>query len=129
MLTSQVTYSFLCLGIWWRHEIWRSEILKFDFLRNKRAFEVKWKIFFLVWQLLLFRLKKQTSKNVADKPSRRKNFKPIYRERTAEGLRGGLAEKRRVVFLRGLIPQCTLWCVFCLFTPFLSVFFCFTGQT
>ena len=36
------------------------------FSRTKRAFEVKWKTFFLVSQVLSFRLKKQTSKNVAD---------------------------------------------------------------
>ena len=36
------------------------------FLRTKRAFEVKWKAFFLVWQVLSFILKKQTSQNVAD---------------------------------------------------------------
>ena len=36
------------------------------FLRTKRAFEVKKnKTFFLVWQVLPFRLKKQTSRNVA----------------------------------------------------------------
>ena len=33
----------------------------------KGAFEVKQKVFFLVWQVLPFRLNKQTSKNVADK--------------------------------------------------------------
>ena len=36
-------------------------------LRTKRAFEVKWKIFFLVLQVLSFRIEKQSSKNVADK--------------------------------------------------------------
>ena len=36
------------------------------FSRTKRAFEVKQKTFFLVWQVLSFRLKKQTSTNVAD---------------------------------------------------------------
>ena len=36
------------------------------FSRMKRAFEVKWKAFFLVWQVLSLRLKKQTSKSVAD---------------------------------------------------------------
>ena len=43
-----------------------SKILKFDFLENKKSFwsEMKKKIF-VSW-LLSFRLKKQTSKNVAD---------------------------------------------------------------
>ena len=36
------------------------------FSRTKRTFEVKWKTFFFVLQVLSFRLKKQTSKNVAD---------------------------------------------------------------
>ena len=36
------------------------------FPRTKRAFEVKYRTFFLDWQVLSFRLKKQTSKNVAD---------------------------------------------------------------
>ena len=36
--------------------------------RMKRAFEVKEKIFFLVSQLLSFKLAKQTSKNVAATP-------------------------------------------------------------
>ena len=36
------------------------------FPRTKRAFEVKLKTFFLVWQVLLLRVKKQTSTNVAD---------------------------------------------------------------
>ena len=40
---------------------------KFDFLENKKSFwsEIK-KTFFLVWQVLSFRLEKQTSTNVAD---------------------------------------------------------------
>ena len=36
------------------------------FSRTKKAFEIKYKTFFLVSQVLYFRLKKQTSKNVAD---------------------------------------------------------------
>ena len=34
--------------------------------RMKRAFKVKWKLFFLVSQVLSFRYTKQTSKNVVD---------------------------------------------------------------
>ena len=34
--------------------------------RTMRAFEVKWKTFFLVSQVVSFRLTKETSKNVAD---------------------------------------------------------------
>ena len=36
------------------------------FWKTKRAFEEKWKAFFLVLQELSFRFEKQTSKNVAD---------------------------------------------------------------
>ena len=36
------------------------------FSRTKRAYEVKQKTFFLVWQILLFRILKQTSQNVKD---------------------------------------------------------------
>ena len=36
------------------------------FSRTKRTFEVKWNTFFLVSQVLSFRLEKQTSENVAD---------------------------------------------------------------
>ena len=34
----QVAFLVLYLGIWWRHEIWISKILKFDFLDNKKSF-------------------------------------------------------------------------------------------
>ena len=42
------------------------------FSRTKRAFEVKQKTFFLVSQVLSFRVEKQTSKNAADT-----TFKPV----------------------------------------------------
>ena len=32
---------FLFYAFWWRHEIWKWRILKFDFPENERAFEVK----------------------------------------------------------------------------------------
>ena len=57
----------LCIDILWRYEILISKILNFlIFSRTKRALETKQKTFFLVSQVLYFRLKKQTSKNVAD---------------------------------------------------------------
>ena len=51
----------------WRHKTWISKILKFDFLGNEKSFwsEIK-KTFFLFPQVVSFRLKKQTSKNVVD---------------------------------------------------------------
>ena len=55
-----------CLGIWWRHDIWISENLKFDYLKNEKSFRSEIKTFLLVSQVLSFRHKKQTSKNVAD---------------------------------------------------------------
>ena len=54
-----------CLGIWWRHEIWISRILKFDFLENEKSFCCSEIIFFpLISKVFSFRLKKQTSENV-----------------------------------------------------------------
>ena len=44
-----------------------TKILKFDFLENEKDFWSGIKAFFLVWEVLSFRLKRQTSKNVADK--------------------------------------------------------------
>ena len=55
-----------CLGIWWRHDIWISENLKFDYLKNEKSFRSEIKTFFLVSQVLSFRHKNQTSKNVVD---------------------------------------------------------------
>ena len=28
-----------CLGIWWRHDTWISENLKFDYLKNEKSFQ------------------------------------------------------------------------------------------
>ena len=50
-------------------DVMKSENLKFSnliFSRTKRAFEVKQKTLFLVSQVLSFRIKKQSSKNLAD---------------------------------------------------------------
>ena len=70
MFTSQViqwnVFLILCLSIGWQHKISKCRILKFDFLESEKSFWSEIKIFSLVWQTLLFRLKKQTSKNVAD---------------------------------------------------------------
>ena len=42
MFTSQVIQwnvsLVLCLGIWWRHKIWKYRNLKFGFLENKKSF-------------------------------------------------------------------------------------------
>ena len=53
---------------------------------------------------------------------RMKNFQPINRGRIANGLRGGLVKKRKVVFLRGFIPQFTLWCVLFIYTTSIRIF-------
>ena len=34
----QNLFLVLYLAIWWRHEIWRSKVLKFDFLENEKSF-------------------------------------------------------------------------------------------
>ena len=56
----------LCLGIWWLHEIWISEILKFNFLEKKKSFWSEIKQHFSKFTSALFKYKKQNSKNVAD---------------------------------------------------------------
>ena len=55
-----------CLGIWWCHDIWISENLKFDYLKNKKSFQSEIKTFLPVSQVLSFRHTKQISKNVDD---------------------------------------------------------------
>ena len=63
-----------CLGIWWRHDIWISKMLKSDYLKNAKSFRREIKSIFLVSPLLFFRHTKQTSKNVADT-----TFKPVFK--------------------------------------------------
>ena len=58
-------FRVLCLGIWWQHEIWIFEKLKFDYLKNENNFWSEMKNVFpciVLW----FILTKQTIKNVAD---------------------------------------------------------------
>ena len=59
-------FAVSCLGIWWRHNIWMSEKLKFDYLKCEKSFLSEIKIFFLVSKMPSFRLTKQSSKYVAD---------------------------------------------------------------
>ena len=66
-----------CLGVWWRHNIWISEKLKFDSLKNEKSFRSK-KTFILVQQVRSFTRTKQTSQNVPDK-----TFKQNVRESIA----------------------------------------------
>ena len=54
-----------CFDIWWRHNIWISEKLKFDYLKNEKSFWSEIRNIFLYSQVLSFRYKKQTSRNVA----------------------------------------------------------------
>ena len=55
-----------CLGIWQCHDIWISEKLKSEYLKNEKSFRSEIKTFLLVSQVLSFRHTKETSKNVAD---------------------------------------------------------------
>ena len=55
-----------CLGIQWLHDIWISEKIKIDYLKNKELSKWNKKLFFLASQVLSFRHAKQTSKNVVD---------------------------------------------------------------
>ena len=52
-----------CLGIWWLHDILIPEKLKFDCLN---IIKVKWKIYFFTLQVLFYRIKNQTNKNVVN---------------------------------------------------------------
>ena len=42
------------LGIWWRHDIWISENLKFDYLKNEKSFRSEIKNIFLCFTNALF---------------------------------------------------------------------------
>ena len=53
-------------GIWWRHKIWVSKILKFGFLENKKSLQWTKNDFSEFHICSLLHLKKQTSKNVVD---------------------------------------------------------------
>ena len=54
------------LGIWWRHDIWISEKLKFFYPKNEKSFQSEIKTFSLIFQAFSFRHTKQTSKNVTN---------------------------------------------------------------
>ena len=45
MFTSQVIqqnmFRVSCLGIWWRHKIWKPEKLKSDYLKNEKSFQIE----------------------------------------------------------------------------------------
>ena len=74
VITSQVIlwnlFGVSCLGIWWRHNIWISEKLKFDYLIN--AFDGKWKCFSFFRKCSPLDIKKQTCKNIVVKTFERK---------------------------------------------------------
>ena len=36
-------FRFSFLGIWWRHDIWITEKLKFDYFKNKKSFRTEMK--------------------------------------------------------------------------------------
>ena len=53
----------LCFRHLISHEIWTSKIVKLDFLENEKSFSSETKTFSLIWQVFLFRIKNQTTKN------------------------------------------------------------------
>ena len=57
-------FLFYAYRHWQHHEVWKCRILKFGFLKNETSFWSEIKNIFLVWQVLPFRIKKQTNKNV-----------------------------------------------------------------
>ena len=58
VFTSQVIqlnmFCISCLGTWWRHDIWISKKLKFDYLKNEKSFWSKIKIIFPCFTTALF---------------------------------------------------------------------------
>ena len=70
MFTSQViqqnVFHILCLSIWWRHDIWISEKLKLDYLKNEKSFRGEIKNILPCFTSDLLDIKKQIIKNVAD---------------------------------------------------------------
>ena len=65
------------LGIWWRHGIWISKKLKFDYLKNEKSFrsEIK-KHYCLAHKCSLIDIQK-TGKNVADTTFKEKQKKTL----------------------------------------------------
>ena len=80
-LFNNYVFCFSYSGIWRCHDIWISEKLKVDISRTKRAFEVKWKTFFLVSKVLSIRHTKQISKNVADTTLRSPNISLCHKNK------------------------------------------------
>ena len=74
------------LRIWWRHDIWILEKIKFDYLKKEKSLQSEIKN-------IAFRRTKQTSKNVADT-----TFKNAFIKKT---------EKNRKVTDIGLEPTTT----------------------
>ena len=68
--TSQVIQEYVfhvsCLGIWWRHDVWISKMLKIDYLNNEKSFQSEIKSIFPCFESAVFYTSKQTCKNVAD---------------------------------------------------------------
>ena len=42
----QYVFRVSCLGIWWRHDIWISKMLKVDYLKNEKSFRSEIKSIF-----------------------------------------------------------------------------------
>ena len=55
-----------CLGIWWRHDIWISKKLKFDYLKKEKSFRSEIKNIFPGFISAHFQTYKTNSKNVAN---------------------------------------------------------------
>ena len=55
-----------CLGICWRHKIWKPEKLTSDYLKNEKNFQSEIKNIFLILNVFLFRHTKHSSKDIAD---------------------------------------------------------------
>ena len=67
----KMCFMFHTYDIWWHHDIWISEKLKLDYLKNEKSSQCKTKNIFLVSKVHPFRHTKQTSENVANTPLER----------------------------------------------------------
>lgn len=67
MCSSQVIHwkQISYFKLWWLHEK-KSKILKFEYLKKERSFDMKQKTFFQVSKALFFRVKKQNSETISD---------------------------------------------------------------
>ena len=50
----QYMFRVSCLGIWWRHDIWVSQMFQFDYFKNQKSFRSEIKSIFSCFEIALF---------------------------------------------------------------------------